>query len=43
MNSFKRSEDSIMQSVIEETEEEMRLFEEHERHYGYSFYILKAV
>ena len=43
MNSFKHSEDSIMQSVIKETEEEMKLFEEHEKHYGYSFYILKAV
>jgi len=37
------SEDSIMQSVIKETEEEMKLFEEHEKHYGYSFYIMKAV
>jgi hypothetical protein len=43
MNSFKHSEDSIMQSVIKETEEEMKLFEEHEKHYGYSFYIMKAV
>ena len=43
MNSFKHSEDSIMQSVIKETEEEMNLFEEHEKHYGYSFYIMKAV
>jgi ubiquinone/menaquinone biosynthesis C-methylase UbiE len=43
MNSFKHSEDSIMQSVIKEIEEEMKLFEEHEKHYGYSFYILKAV
>ena len=43
MNSFKHSEDSIMQSVIQETEEEMKLFEEYEKHYGYSFYIMKAV
>ncbi|MDY7036905.1 MAG: class I SAM-dependent methyltransferase [Thermodesulfobacteriota bacterium] len=43
MNSFKHSEDRIMQSVIEETEEEMKLFKEHEKHYGYSFYIMKAV
>ena len=43
MNSFKHSEDSIMQSVIKETEKEMKLFEEHEKHYGYSFYIMKAV
>ena len=32
-----------MQSVIKETEEEMKFFEEHEKHYGYSFYIMKAV
>jgi hypothetical protein len=32
-----------MQSVINETEEEMKLFEEHEKYYGYSFYIMKAV
>ena len=43
MNFFKSSEDSIMQSVIKEIEEEMKLFEEHEKHYGYSFYIMKAV
>ena len=43
MNSFKYSEDTIMQSVIKEIEEEMKLFEEHEKHYGYSFYIMKAV
>ena len=43
MNFFKHSEDSIMQAVIKETEEEMKLFEEHEEQYGYSFYIMKAV
>ena len=43
MNSLKHSKESIMQSVINETEEEMKLFEEHEKHYGYSFYIMKAV
>ena len=43
MDSFKHSEDSVMQSVIKEIEEEMKLFEEHEKHYGYSFYIMKAV
>ena len=42
-NIFKHSEDSIMQSVIKETEEEMKLFEEYEKHYGYSFYIMKAL
>jgi len=43
MKSFKHSEDSIMQAVIKETEEEMKFFEEHEKHYGYSFYIMKAL
>jgi len=43
MKSFKQSKDSIMQAVIKETEEEMKLFEEHEKHYGYSFYIMKAL
>ncbi len=32
-----------MQSVISETEEEMKFFEEYEEFYGYSFYIMKAV
>jgi len=43
MNSFKHSEDRIMQSVIKETEEEMKLFETYDKYYGYSSYILKAV
>ena len=43
MKSLKNSKDSIMQSVISETEEEMKLFEEYERFYGYSFYIIRAV
>ncbi len=43
MNSFRHSEDDIMQSVIKDTEEEMKLFKEHEKYYGYSFYIMKAV
>jgi len=43
INSLKHSKDSTMQSVINETEEEMKLFEEHEKYYGYSFYIMKAV
>jgi len=32
-----------MESVINETEEEMKLFEEYEEYYGYSFFIMKAV
>jgi cyclopropane fatty-acyl-phospholipid synthase-like methyltransferase len=43
IESFKNSNDSIMQTVISETEEEMKLFEEYEEFYGYSFYIMKAV
>jgi len=41
MNFFKHSEDRIMQSVIKETEEEMKLFDAHKKHYGYSFYIMR--
>ena len=43
MNSFKHSKDNVIQSVISETEEEMKLFEEYEEFYGYSFYIMKAI
>jgi len=41
--SLKNSKDSVMQSVISETEEEMKFFEEYEKFYGYSFYIMRAV
>ena len=43
IRSFKHSKDRIMRSVIRETEEEIRLFKEYEKYYGYSFYILNAV
>jgi len=43
IESFKNSDDAIMQSVISETEEEMKCFEEYGEFYGYSFYIMKAV
>ena len=43
VESFRRSEDNVMQSVIKEIEEEMKLFEEHEKHYGYSYYIMKVL
>ena len=43
IESFKNSNDSVMQSVISETEEEMKFIEEYEKIYGYSFYIMKAV
>jgi len=41
--SLKNSKDSVMQSVISETEEEMKFFKEYEKFYGYSFYIMRAV
>ncbi|VFM97374.1 MAG: Methyltransferase domain-containing protein [Candidatus Kentron sp. G] len=37
----KNSGDNVMQAVISETEEEMRFFEEHEKDYGYTFYIIQ--
>ena len=40
---LRNSNDSVMQSVISETEEEMKFFEEYDKFYGYSFYIMKAV
>lgn len=43
MDFFKHSEDHVMQFVIKEIEEEMKLFEKYEKYYGYSFYIMKAV
>jgi len=43
IESLKNSNDSVMQSVISETEEEMKFFEEYDKFYGYSFYIMKAV
>jgi hypothetical protein len=42
MNSFKHSEDRIMQSVVDETEEEMKILEEHEKYYRCFYYIKKA-
>jgi len=43
MDSLKCSKDSVMQSVIKETCEEMKFFEEYSEYYGYSFFIMKAV
>ena len=43
IESLKNSNVSVMQSVISETEEEMKFFEEYDKFYGYSFYIMKAV
>jgi len=42
MDSLRHSKAGIMQSVIDETEEEMKLFEEHSELYGFSFYIMRA-
>jgi ubiquinone/menaquinone biosynthesis C-methylase UbiE len=35
--------DDVMQAVIEETEEEMKFFNEHEADCGYTFYLMRAV
>jgi cyclopropane fatty-acyl-phospholipid synthase-like methyltransferase len=43
MKIFENSNDSAMQAVIRETEEEMKYFKKYEKFYGYSFYIMKAV
>ena len=43
LESLKHSNDSVMQSVIRETEEEMKFFKEYDSFYGYSFYIMEAV
>jgi hypothetical protein len=43
MNLFRDSTETIMQSVIKDTEEEMNLFEKYGDQYGYSFYIMEAV
>ena len=43
MDAFEDSQNSVMQSVIKEMEEEIELFEKHDKHYGYSFYIMRAV
>ncbi|MBW1798259.1 MAG: class I SAM-dependent methyltransferase, partial [Deltaproteobacteria bacterium] len=43
IKALKDTNDEVMQAVIHETEEEIKLFEEYEKHYGYSFYIMKAV
>lgn len=40
---FKECNDDVMQAVINETEEEMRFFKEHEKDYGYTFYLMRAI
>lgn len=39
---FKNSNDPVMQSVIGDTEEEMKIFKQYEAIYGYTFYVMKA-
>jgi ubiquinone/menaquinone biosynthesis C-methylase UbiE len=43
LEKFKKSADSVMQTVIRETEEEMKIFLEHHTEFGYTFYIMRAV
>ena len=40
---LKSSNDRVMQSVIAETQEEMRFFERYHQFYGYSFYVMRAI
>ena len=43
IESRESSNDSVMQSVIADTKEEMRFFETYDKFYGYSFYIMQAI
>ncbi len=43
IKSLNTSKDSVMQSAIKETEEEMKFFKKYSEYYGYSFFIMKAV
>lgn len=43
INAIGRSGDSVIQAVISETQEEMNFFEGHEKDYGYTYYIMRAV
>jgi len=43
IKALKDSTDSVMQTVISETEEEMRFFQENEKDCGYTFYIIRAI
>jgi hypothetical protein len=42
MNALRLSADIVMQEVIDETEIEIELFQNHGDSYGYSYYLLKA-
>ena len=37
------SVDGVIQTVISETQEEMNVFKEHDKDYGYTYYIMRAV
>lgn len=39
---LKDTDDSIMQTVIRETEEEMKFFKAYQEDYGYTFYVMRA-
>ncbi len=43
MAPFSQSADPVMRLVTSEIDEEMALFKTHHQHYGYSFYIMKAL
>jgi len=40
---LKDTGDIVMQAVINETEEEMQFFKEHQEDYGYAYYLMRAV
>jgi len=43
INVVRNSDDKVIQAVISETEEEMRFFKEHDKDYGYTYYIMRAI
>jgi SAM-dependent methyltransferase len=42
IKTLKDSGDEVMQTVINDTEEEMKFFKEHQADYGYTYYIMRA-
>ena len=43
INVIRKSDDKVIQAVISETEEEMNFFKEHDKDYGYTYYIMRAI
>jgi SAM-dependent methyltransferase len=43
IKALKDTGDEVMRAVLNETEEEMKFFKEHQEHYGYTYYIMRAV